>query len=263
MVDIRKAEGVVIRRRLFSDTSLIATFFTDRFGKVRVIAKGALRRGSPLRGKLDLFMRNSILFYHGRGDLHIVKECDTIGSYGGIRDDLDRIVAASYIAEIVDGLTLPEAPDGSLYALLVQSLAALNASDRPVQVAACFAPRLLSVLGIFPRYSSCAECGERLEGERFYDGASFRCKGCLSRPAAAVSGGTAALIDRILSPGGPGPDALSPPAEQLSELVALSSAIFEAESGRRMKTRLMAWCPAAGRAVDEGRNPVQNACKPG
>jgi len=261
MVDIRKAEGVVIRRRLFSDTSLISTFFTDRFGKVRVIAKGALRRGSPLRGKLDLFMRNSILFYHGRGDLHIVKECDIAESYGGIRDDLDRIVAASYIAETVDGLTLPEAPDGSLYALLVQSLAALNASDRPVQVAACFAPRLLAVLGIFPRYSSCAECGERLEGERFFDGASFRCKGCSSRPAAAVSGETAGIIDRILSTGGP--DALSPPAKQLSELVALSSAIFEAESGRRMKTRLMAWRPAAGRPVDEGLNPRPDACEPG
>ncbi len=134
MADIRRAEGVLIKRGYYSDTSLIVTLYTDSFGKLWLIAKGARRGESPHKGRLDLFMRSSIIFYRGRGDLHILKECETVDSYRGIRENLDRILAASYMAEIVDSLTAPEDSDRGIYRLLVESLEAIKESRKAVPV---------------------------------------------------------------------------------------------------------------------------------
>lgn len=226
----------MIRRHRFSDTSLIATCYTDGYGKLRLLAKGALRGGSPSRGKLDLFMRNSILFYHGRGDLHTLKECDTVDTYRGIRESLDRIAAASYVAEMIDGLTVAENGDPPVYALLVRSLAAIAAGGKAVSVAACFALKMLGRLGNFPQYRSCLRCGAVLQGERFFDGRAFRCAGC-SSGGLRVSEGTVSILDSLFARGSAGSIA-SPSAVQLRELAELSSRIFESERGRRMRTKL-------------------------
>ena len=237
MADIRRAEGVVIKRGYFSDTSLIVTFYTDRFGKVRLLAKGARRIGSPVRGRLDLFMLSSILFYYGRSDLHILKECETVESHMGIRENLDRVAAASYIVEIADGLTATEDSNRILYAWIVQSLDAIQTSGKAVPLAACFALKLLVALGNFPQYENCAKCAAELGSKRFFDGKAFRCAGC-SSASTRLSAGTVRILDHIFSYGSSGVRTLSPSKDQLKELIAISSRIFEAESGRKLRTRL-------------------------
>ena len=229
----------MIKRSYYSETSLIVTFYTDRFGKVRLMAKGARRAKSPFRGKLDLFMRNSIVFYHGRGDLHLLKECETIESYRGIRGEFDRIVSASYVTEMLDGLTGIGDSDEQLYSLFGELLDAINKTGRAVAVAACFAIKLIECLGIFSKPLSCVKCGRPLKGKHFFDGRAFRCARC-SSASKPVSAGTVRILHRILSQRKAALTRLVPSAKQLGELVGFSSKVFEAESGRKMRTKLVA-----------------------
>lgn len=237
MADLRRAEGIVIKRRLFSNTSLIATVYTDSFGKVRLLAKGALRSRSPFGGKLDLFMRNSVLFYGGRSDLHILKECSLIRAYRGIRESMDRIVAASYLAEILDGLTVDGDGDAGLYEVLERSLDVIEGSARASYVAACSSLGILERLGHFPQYGRCTRCGAALEGARYFDGRAFRCAEC-SSSAMKVSRETASIIDSVCTGVFPGGEVPPTSASSVRELAALSSRIFACESGRGMRTKL-------------------------
>ena len=49
--------GIVLRRLRFSDSSLIITWLTDTHGRLKTMAKGALRQKSPFAGKLDRYGR--------------------------------------------------------------------------------------------------------------------------------------------------------------------------------------------------------------
>src|SRR5205085_10476407 len=48
-------QGILLRKRKLSDTSLIVSWCTDSLGIIQTVARGARRPKSPFRGQLDLF----------------------------------------------------------------------------------------------------------------------------------------------------------------------------------------------------------------
>ncbi len=122
------ANGIVLRQTRYSDTSLITSWLTAEHGKVRTIAKGALRPKSPLFGKLDLFFHAELLWSPSRrSDLHVLREVRVIEAYPEIRASYARTLAASYFAELLDEAVEPEHPVPELYQLLLRAMGYLNA----------------------------------------------------------------------------------------------------------------------------------------
>ena len=72
MANIIKTEGFVLKTMLFKESSLIASIFTKKFGKIKVLAKGVRRPKSKLCGALELFNLDEIIFYK-RERLGIIK----------------------------------------------------------------------------------------------------------------------------------------------------------------------------------------------
>ena len=67
--------AILLRKMPWSETSLIVTWLTERFGTVRTVARGARRPKSEFAGMLDLFYRADIAFSISRsGDLHTLRE---------------------------------------------------------------------------------------------------------------------------------------------------------------------------------------------
>src|SRR5215467_3443685 len=67
--------AILLRKRMFSDTSLIVSWCTELFGCVQTIAKGARRPKSSFAGKLDLFFEAEISIVRSRkSDLHTLTE---------------------------------------------------------------------------------------------------------------------------------------------------------------------------------------------
>lgn len=143
--------GVVLRTSDWSETSLIVTWFTRDFGKLRTVAKGAHRPKSPFRGKLDLLYLDDLVFVPSRrGELHTLAECYVENPFPRIRERLDAFNAASYCCELVDLATEPEGPVPPLFKLLTESLSALDTARPTPLFMARFELLALDALGFRP-----------------------------------------------------------------------------------------------------------------
>src|ERR1700740_234103 len=72
---VQTTAAILLRKRKFSDTSLIVSWCTESLGCVQAVAKGARRAKSPFAGKLDLFFEAEISIVRSRkSDLHTLTE---------------------------------------------------------------------------------------------------------------------------------------------------------------------------------------------
>src|SRR5436309_15938610 len=100
-MEILKTTGVVLRLHPVTETSLIVTWFTSDFGKLRTMAKGARRPKSPFRGRVEPFYLDELIFLRSRrSDLHILHECSLIEPHRHLREDLKKLHAATYFCEL-------------------------------------------------------------------------------------------------------------------------------------------------------------------
>src|SRR3954469_22621498 len=97
-----KALAVVLRTTDWSESSRIATLWTREFGKVRALAKGGRRLKSAFENALDLLTVCSIVFIRkSPGTLDLLTEAQVVRRFPRLRDDLDALYAAYYVAELL------------------------------------------------------------------------------------------------------------------------------------------------------------------
>src|SRR5262245_65731803 len=123
-----QTDGIVLRTRPLTESSLIVHWLTQTAGPLATVAKGARRPSSPFRGKLDLFDRAALSFRRSRRtELHILREVQIQETFPALRADVDRLRQAAYASILVEKLIEREVPvepvfhelDGLLHHLAV------------------------------------------------------------------------------------------------------------------------------------------------
>lgn len=153
MMDLPRTEGIVLRTQPVTESSLIVTWFTRDFGKLKTVAKGARRTKTPFKGKIDLFYRDEIVILRSRrSDLHILHECFLEDPYQGLRRSVEQLTAGSYVCELVELATEIEDANGKIFQLLEQTLTALEEQGEPVTLI-WFELQLLAAAGWSPRWA--------------------------------------------------------------------------------------------------------------
>ena len=138
-----------MRRVPITETSLIITWFTEKTGKIRTVAKGARRPKNVFSGKLDLFYESEIQYAKSRrSDLHSLREVKTISHYGGIRKSYHSTLLASYWIELIELVTEPEHPAPELFHLLRRGLGYLEQSGADKRAMKHFETETARYLGI-------------------------------------------------------------------------------------------------------------------
>ena len=141
--------AILLLRTRFSDTSLIVAWFSREHGKLKTIAKGALRPKSIFAGKLDLFFQCELnISWSRRSDLHTLREAVVVDSFAGIRERYINTVAAAYFAELIEESTEPEHPEAAIYELLVRGFSYLQAKPATVRAVYFFEHELAKTLGL-------------------------------------------------------------------------------------------------------------------
>lgn len=189
-----RTEAVVIRRSDFGEADRLLTLFSADRGKLRAIAKGARKPQSRKTGHVELFMRSKFLLAEGR-DLDIITQAEMQNAYPHLRDDLVRTTYAAYTVELLDRLTVYDDPHRDIYALLVQTLEAINGEADVLLAARYFELRLLSLTGFQPRLFNCVACGDAIrEEDQFFsaDLGGFLCPNSVeadprAQPVSAVT----------------------------------------------------------------------------
>lgn len=150
----------MLRSLDYGESDRIVTFFTDGFGKVKAIAKGARRSRKRFANALENFSLGRIVFSRrGREELALLEACDAVQHFPDVRADLERTLTASYLIELVDAFTLEGKKNEGLFALLNTFLGILNAGNSSEGMVRIFELRLLGVLGYEPVLDRCSGCG--------------------------------------------------------------------------------------------------------
>jgi len=154
-MDTERTEAIVLRLHPVTESSLIVTWFTREFGKLKTMAKGARRPKSPFRGKIDLFYHDEILFLRSkRSDLHLLHDCFLENPRQKLRDSVETLAAASYVSELADLATEPEDPHTKLFDALTTTLDALEIQRGRAAVIIWFELQLLAAVGWAPKWES-------------------------------------------------------------------------------------------------------------
>ena len=141
--------AVLLRKSRFSDTSLVVTWLTLAYGRVRTLAKGALQPKSRFAGVLDLFHTCDVILQRStRSDLHLLKECSLAPDHRGIRRDYATLSLAAYFGELLELATELDHAVPELFDLLQRAVGFL-ATKTPTQRALVhFEEELVRLLGI-------------------------------------------------------------------------------------------------------------------
>lgn len=148
---IQTTEAIVLNRRDFRETSILATFYSKDFGKIKGILKG-IRGERPRYGSsAELFGLNKIVFYEKtKSEFQNITQCDLVDGLFGIRKNLGAIAYATYLVELVDELTEPAEKNETIFDLLLDSLRLLAKGSEPIKIIRVFEIRLLVLLGFGP-----------------------------------------------------------------------------------------------------------------
>lgn len=141
--------AIVLRKRKFSDTSLIVSWCTESLGCIETVAKGARRPKSAFAGKLDLFFEAEIQIVRSRkSSLHTLTEVSLRNVFAGIRGTFLRTQTASYFVELIELCTERDHCEPELFDLLRRALAYLDAHQPNLRALAHFEGEMARITGV-------------------------------------------------------------------------------------------------------------------
>ena len=198
---IVKTDAVVLRTMRMGETSKLVTLFSEKHGKLKVMAKGARKPKSKYGGCLEVTNEIHVVCYlRDDRDLQTLSDAEVIRTHPQLLTDLTRLAFAGAASEMLDRLTIEHEPNERLYACLLGILRGLEevSSQQLESLFWYFQLRVAASLGYRPELSACTNCGCELELEASWFSPALGggvCQSC-SREAAAdgadafSSGGT-------------------------------------------------------------------------
>lgn len=146
---MQSTRAILIRLTRLTDTSLIVHWFTEDYGLVKTVAKGARRPKSQFAGQLDLFFGGEISIHASRrGDLHQLREVSICQWREGLRKNYTSTLLGAYCCQLLESAVEPEHPDPELHHLLGRALDHIEAKSPSLRALRHFESELARLLGI-------------------------------------------------------------------------------------------------------------------
>jgi DNA repair protein RecO (recombination protein O) len=151
-----KAIGINLKSTPLGEADRLLTILTEEHGLLRAVAPGSRKHKSSLGGRSSVFVVNQLLLVKGR-NLDKVIQAESLESYPGLSQDLRKLTAGQYLAELAFYQALSNQPQVELFRLLRQTLKWLEQLPThltlPCLTYATF--HLLETAGIAPRVQTC------------------------------------------------------------------------------------------------------------
>jgi DNA repair protein RecO (recombination protein O) len=161
--------GFCLHTVAWSETSVVAELFTRELGRVGVLAKGAKRKGSALRGVLMQFQPLEVAL-SGKGELRTLIRADWVG--GMLPPSGEGLLLGFYLNELLVRLLPKEAPEPEIFDAYRQTLQLLAQAPedalRTEEALRRFEWTLLRHAGYAPDLRRDAR-GQAIEAHRWYD----------------------------------------------------------------------------------------------
>lgn len=162
---IVETDAVVLHAIDYGDTSKIVTMYTQRFGKVKVIAKGVRSLKNKFGSSLEPMTISSVVFYKKEHrDLHLLSKSEIAAPLNKIQADADRMFTALALVELVNMAMHDEEENGVVFAGLTEALRTIDASERNrINVLIAFMLKMFVQSGYGIGLDRCAACGRTVQ----------------------------------------------------------------------------------------------------
>ena len=128
----------------FKETSLIVELFSEHYGRISVVAKGARRPRSILRGMLQPFQPLQAT-WSGNGDIKTLHSIEWSAKYLAI--DGDALICGFYLNELIVRLLLREGTQNDLFNFYNEAIKMLSLKNNLSVTLRRFELKLLQELG--------------------------------------------------------------------------------------------------------------------
>lgn len=158
---IIRTEATALLIRPWSKSSHIVTWLTPDHGRITTSVKGACRPKSQFLGQYDLYYTCELLFYRRvYNDIHAIRECTPLRLREPLRYDWRASLVASYLVNLVSGVSDSHHDCHAIYTLLNQELDRLSeGGGRSYEENLLrFELSLLVLLGVMPDLALCGRC---------------------------------------------------------------------------------------------------------
>ena len=157
--------GFVLHSYPYKETSLIVDMFTRDHGRIGVVAKGAKRPLSKLRGVLQTFQPLSLQF-SGKSELRTLIDADWVG--GMLPLEKTALLCGFYLNELLVKLLARDDPHPALFDHYVSTLNQL-AHNEPAQIVLRkFERALLKETGVAADLTRCTATREQVQAHGLY-----------------------------------------------------------------------------------------------
>ena len=177
---VLSSEAVVLRTWPVHEADLIVSFFTRDYGRVKGVAKSALKSRKRFGGALEpMTVARAWFAEKPRQELVRLDQLEIIRSPLSAPVDVARMAVLSFYAEVLDE-SLPEHdPQETVFRLVasvleqthaVQADAAESGTAQPWMALTYFSLWMTRLMGLLPDVGHCMVCGEGLQAAEVWFG---------------------------------------------------------------------------------------------
>jgi DNA repair protein RecO (recombination protein O) len=164
----KQSEALILRTYPLREADLLVTFFTRAEGKVKGVAKSAMRSKKRFGGALEPL---TYVIAHWedkeKQELARLDSCDIISSPLTAEVTYSRLVALSYVSEVIDQLLPDREPNDDIFRLTLSVVRQLK-PDSIWMPLTYFDLWLVRLIGLLPDLNTCVICGNILNGSAAY-----------------------------------------------------------------------------------------------
>jgi DNA repair protein RecO (recombination protein O) len=162
-MSVLTSEAVVLRTWPVHEADLIVSFFTRDYGRVKGVAKSALRSRKRFGGALEpMTVARAWFAERPRQELVRLDQLEIVCSPLSIPVDHARTAVLSFFAEVLDEALPEHDPQETVFRLLLAVLEQTTV-EQPWMPLTYFSLWMTRLMGLLPDIGHCTACGEALE----------------------------------------------------------------------------------------------------
>lgn len=152
---VHQTQAIILKKDFSGEADLLITAFSEKYGKIRLLAQGSRKEGAKLRGHLEPGTHALIGFVAGR-NIYRLTEADTIAVFPNIAQSFKKMKARALIFDFTERHTMEDlrGEAGDFFSALVNFLRGLEAAGENALIMRMLALRaefsLYRYLGILP-----------------------------------------------------------------------------------------------------------------
>src|SRR5262249_7445258 len=164
----KQSEALILRTYPFHEADLLVTLFTRSEGKIRGVAKAAKRSKRRFGGALEP-LTHVIAHWEEKEKQELARldSCDILASPLAAEMTYPRVVALSYVSEVLDQLLPDREPSDDIFRLALSVVRHLQSGTVWMPLT-YFDLWIVRLIGLLPDLSHCTTCGSVLNGNRAF-----------------------------------------------------------------------------------------------